>query len=208
MLLLHGHRTARIKIYSDHSQACKNCRSFDLTIAVYRKYFHVFFLPIFAYGEKSAKVWCSACGESFRSDSLLREYEKKARSPLYLYSGVLLVGLLIAGGIIAHIATKSQDAQFVRQPVAGDVYLIRHDASDGPLYSFLKLKALTNDSVFLIRSRYGYNRFVYKFNDEDYFMKEQTVNISRKQLQEMYDQDEIISVKRNYDAGDGFQREQ
>src|SRR5882757_5515391 len=100
MLFLKGTRTIRIKIWQDHARQCDACKDFNLSVGVYMKYFHVFFIPIAAFGIKSTKIYCASCGQVVRIDSLSREYEKRTKTPFYLYCGTILVGFLIVAGIV------------------------------------------------------------------------------------------------------------
>src|SRR5450755_901779 len=98
MLFLKGTRTIRVKTWQDHAHQCDACKDFNLSVGIYMKYFHVFFIPIAAFGIKSTKMCCASCGQVVRIDSVSREYEKRTKTPFYLYSGMILVGLLIAAG--------------------------------------------------------------------------------------------------------------
>ena len=103
MFLLKGTRTAMIQVYSDHEHRCDSCKDFNITVAVYQPYFHFFFIPVAPNGEKSVKAHCSNCSQPFRNDSMNRIYEEKTKSPLYLYTITILVGLLIVVGFSANI---------------------------------------------------------------------------------------------------------
>jgi hypothetical protein len=103
MLLLKGTRTARIRTYSDHEHRCDSCKEFDMSVAVYQPYFHFFFIPIAPNGEKSVKVYCKNCSQPFRKDSMNRVYEEKTKTPFYLYTFTIFVGLIIVLGFSVNI---------------------------------------------------------------------------------------------------------
>jgi len=106
MLFLKGTRTARIKTYTDHEHRCDGCKDFDMTVVVYRSYFHFFFIPVAPNGEKSVKACCAGCGLPFRNDSMNRVYEKKTKTPFYLYSFTLFVALLVIAGFAISIISN------------------------------------------------------------------------------------------------------
>ena len=103
MFLITGTRTVRIKTYSDQAHRCDACKDFDLSVAVYQPYFHIIFIPVAPNGVKTTKAHCSSCGQPFRNDTMNREYEKKTRTPFYLYTLTILIGLLIAAGFAVNI---------------------------------------------------------------------------------------------------------
>ena len=95
MFLIYGRKRTRIKRYTDNKSPCKECKSFDLSIKVYQEYFHLFFIPFFPTGIKTAAMHCNSCGQPFRMDSLEKEYVNNTRNPIYLYSGLMVVAALI-----------------------------------------------------------------------------------------------------------------
>ena len=95
MFAIRGTRTARIKTYQHHERQCENCKDFNLTIGVFHDYYHFWFIPIVASGIKSSVIFCNSCGDRIRSNSLSKEYESKTKVPFYLYSGAIVVGLVL-----------------------------------------------------------------------------------------------------------------
>jgi hypothetical protein len=91
MFILYGRVPVCINRDVDNEHSCSNCNSNGVNVAVYRSYYHVFFLPIFPAGVKSAEITCPNCREPkwFKGQAAL--YEKATRTPLYFYSGVLIV---------------------------------------------------------------------------------------------------------------------
>jgi hypothetical protein len=95
MFILYGRRTVCINSDEDNERACSNCNSNGVNVAVYRQYFHIFFLPIAPSGPKSAEITCPNCREPkwFKGKATL--YEQATRTPLYFYSGLLIVAGVI-----------------------------------------------------------------------------------------------------------------
>jgi hypothetical protein len=88
----------------------------------------------------------------------------------------------------------------------GDVYTISEEKNTGTTYYFLRIAGIGGDSVIAFHSNLEYGGFVSNLTDDDYFVKDDTVVFSRKELREMLEKDEIYSVKRGYGKGSGFNR--
>lgn len=206
MFILKGVRTARIKTYKDHDHQCSECKYFDLTVKVYKEYFHFFFLPISATGSKTVKIVCNTCGQLFRSDKLNKQYESKTNTPFYLYSGVILVSCFILACITISIFSQNENSRFVANPKVGDVYLINKEQGQSTSYYYLRIAGMSGDSVIMYHSNLEYLNYSSEFNGEDYFVSGEKVIYTRDLLKEMLQKGVINSVKRDYDAESGFNR--
>ena len=206
MFLIKGTRKARIKVYHCHDRECENCKDFDLTIGVYHDYFHVFFIPVAATGWKSSVIYCSSCGSRIRSDSLSREYESKTRVPLYLYSGVVLVGLVALTLLAATGWGTYARSRYISDPKVGDVYLMK--AAQGNLdgYRFVRVSRLSEDSVIGIENNMLYLFSTSSFSAEDYFDLGEQVVFSKAHLKQLYKEDSIETIFRDYSNSTGFNR--
>jgi hypothetical protein len=94
-MVVFGEKKALVKYYSDSVAQCSNCKSFELSFAVYKNYFHFYYIPFFAIDEKEVEVLCLKCGQSDNRNSRADHYKQIARTPIYLYTGLLLVMALI-----------------------------------------------------------------------------------------------------------------
>jgi hypothetical protein len=206
MFIIHGKRGLRIKSYTDSSQQCSNCKSFDLRVAIYRRYFHVFFIPFFPIGIKSSALWCHDCGQQFRMDSLQTQYEKNTKTPFYLYTGPILIGLLILLLVNESIKSGKKNKEFVQNPKTGDVYLIRDDSGKTTSYYFLKVASIHGDTLSVFHNKYEYSRFISRLQDDDFFEAGEELLYTKKEMLQMLDKGEINSVERDYDDDKGFER--
>lgn len=95
MFILYGQIPVCINRDVDKNQSCSNCNSDGVNVAVYRSYYHVFFLPLFPVGNKSAEITCPNCREQkwFKGQTAL--YEQATRTPLYFYTGTLIVAGIV-----------------------------------------------------------------------------------------------------------------
>jgi hypothetical protein len=192
--LIYGKRTVVIKKFTDHSNRCTKCGTYDLSVKVYQQYFHAFFIPVYAFGVKTAAIRCKNCTSVFRSDSLQQQYEKMAKAPFYLYSFPIIFCLLILLGLSLHSIYKRSETAYIQHPMAGDVYLLR--PGDAPIYYFLKVVSVRDDSLITHRNSINYTSFVSEPTGNDSFTI-QEMWISRKDLQEMFDNNIIESVDRS-----------
>ena len=103
MFILYGRRTVCINSDTDHQKVCDTCNSMGVDVSVYREYFHVFFLPIFPSGNKNAKINCSQCREQKWYKGAAEIYEQATRTPIYFYSGMLIIAVIILLIVIANI---------------------------------------------------------------------------------------------------------
>jgi hypothetical protein len=206
MFVIHGNRTARIKKYTDNQHNCKSCKSFDLSVKVYRDYYHVFFLPLYPVGTKTAKIHCNNCGEPFRVEAIQKQYESAARTPFYLYAGPIVFAGLILFALFADLNDQKEKARFVDNPKVGDVYRVRKDENNSTTYYFLRIRQINGDSVFAYHNNLRYYDFITKLNDDDFFVKEDKLAFTKKELKQMLDKDEINSVERDYGDNEGFNR--
>lgn len=113
--------------------------------------------------------------------------------------------MLIGTLVIANINTQKEKALFVADPKVGDVYLIRKDVNDSTYYYFLRVARIQQDTVIVYPNAFQYFSFVYKLNEQDYFVTEEFY-YTKKQLQELLERGEINSVERGYDDSEGFNR--
>jgi hypothetical protein len=99
MMIIFGEKRAFIKYYTDTSVPCSSCKSFELNFAVFENYFHFFYIPFFPIDEKEVEVLCLKCGNSDNRNSRVQHYKETVRTPIYLYTGLVLV----AGSVVAII---------------------------------------------------------------------------------------------------------
>lgn len=149
-------------------------------------------------------MYCASCGQPVRNGSVSREYEKQTKAPFYLYSGMILVGLLIAGGIALSAFGAYKRDHYIDHPQVGDVYLIKRDLPAPAAWYFLRIANIHGDTAFLYHSNLEYNAYVYRFSSDDYFVSGEESAYSITQIKAMFQKGIIANVFRNYeDSGFG-----
>jgi hypothetical protein len=196
MILLYGKRSIRIKKYTDNTHACPSCRAFDLDVSVYKSYYHLFFIPFFPSWEKYASITCNACEYHFSDQAIEKEYEDKSKSPVYLYTGPILIALLILFMINANLRSQKRKADYVAQPQTGDIYRIRDDKGSATSYYFLRIVRISGDSVFIQHNHLIYTGFVVSMRKEDYFEEEEELIYTKADIKKMLEEGAINDVER------------
>jgi len=203
MIFIYGRRKVRIKKYDDYHIKCDICNSYEQRFSVYQECFHIFFIPIFPLGVKTIQSVCLKCNDKFNEEKK-NHYLSITRTPIYLYTGIILFVGLIATLVIANIYTQKQKAVYVASPEINDVYLIREDENKSTIYYFLKIKNINVDSVELLRSYLQYNGFVSTMNDSDYFVNDEIYKFSKSDLKNFLERGLINAVERDYDKSSRF----
>ena len=206
MIVIHGKRKIRIKRYNDSNIKCEQCHCYGQIFSVYQEYFHLFFVPFFPLGYKIINSVCPHCKDSFNEEKT-KHYLSLTRTPLYLYTGSILIVALVVFLIHANINTQKQKTLWVDSPEIGDVYLIRQETDNTLIYYFLKIADFKADTVELYHNVFHYNRFVSKMDEADYFVKNDTLRVSKADLKNYLKEGVINSVKRNYEQNSRFRIE-
>ena len=158
MLILFGRRVARIAKYVDNDHICYPCKAFDREISVYQPYFHFCFIPVLPIGRKEFVIRCTNCGDETRTESILKKYERRARTPFYLYSALILAAGITAYWFYWNHNNQKHNAEYVADP--GSAMCILSGRNIGKAYYFLRIAAIISDTVMALQSNLEYNYFV------------------------------------------------
>jgi len=208
MHLIYGKRVAKIKEFTDHTHSCPDCKAFDLRVKVFREYYHAFFIPFVAFGDKTADIRCNQCTEPIRTEAIRKEHEKNTKTPFYMYSLAILVVCVVAFLGMMALVTTLQTRSYIANPQSGDVYLV-HEKDGLEAYYYLRVMGVQGDKVIAFRNhlRYiGINGAPDKFSDEDYFVEDHLHYYTIAELKQMLANDEISVAKRYYSDETGFNR--
>jgi hypothetical protein len=103
MFVIYGENTWIIKYHHDSIAQCEHCGSFELSFAISRDFVHFYYIPFCAVDEKEVNVLCLKCGEWNNKNPRKDHYKSITRTPIYLYTGVILIAAPIVIGIITAI---------------------------------------------------------------------------------------------------------
>ena len=206
MLFIFGIRETRIGKYNDSDHICYPCKAYDREIQFYRSYFHFCLIPVFPVGTKKYQIRCNNCGDETKTESIVRKYDQKTKTPLYFYSAWVLFAGIAIFWFYWNKNTQKHRMELVGNPAVGDVYTIKEKKNDETNYYFLKIAGIAGDSVLAVHNHFDYGDFVNSLAQDDYFEKDDTLFYTKKKLSAMLERDEIFSVSRDYSEGDGFNR--
>ncbi len=205
MLFIKGVRNARIKTYQVHKE-CKNCRAFDLSVGIFHDYYHVFYVPVVPVGAKSSIILCNRCGIQMGSADISDEYEAMAKIPFYLYTALLLLGVLVIAGIYESLSGQHDRQMYIADPRMGDVYLREQKVNGIDEYSFLRVEQVAGDSVTACYNHLTYLSSPSGFSPEDYFDTKMEAILSKAHLKQLFEKDTIETIYRDYATATGFNR--
>jgi hypothetical protein len=167
-------------------------------------YFHLCFIPVFPIGKKQFEVRCANCGDDTKSENLVRKYERLAKTPIYLFSALILTVAIGVYWIYWNSNNQKNNTEYVANPKVGDVYTISEHRRGERAYYFLRVAEIKGDSIMAIHSSLEYNDFVNTMDGDDHFVKDDTSLYLRKDIKGMLENGEICMVRRSYGKSSGF----
>lgn len=204
-MALKGKKWGLIKRVEDKNRSCISCKKSDIGVKVYRKYTHYFFIPFYGVGDKEVVAKCNHCGvtqEVEKYDSI----KEKSKTPFYFYSGIVLIISIFSFVIINRQLEKKEFEKYFKAPQVNDVYLLNNNKTKHP-YSFIKIKKLTEDSIYVLSSHLSYYKKVSEMSDNDYFMLDKPYAMPRRLILKIYHDDGIAGIFRGYESKSTFSKE-
>lgn len=191
--------------YEQVPDRCPGCGTTNTTyINLYQNYFHFLFIPVFPL-EKHGGSECTLCHRAIEWFNMpvlwqhrYKDLKKKTRPKLWMFSGIGVALLILAGFIIGDRQEKQENRKYLQSPIVGDLYEVKLEKESYVLY---KVNEIIGDTIYVVQSKYltsdpkGYSKIINKGFDED-----STVGILRSELQEMFEDDKILDVRRRKDA--------
>lgn len=187
---------------------CWNCRSFDMYVVYHFPYYHFYFFPIISYGYKEVTIRCCDCGTEYGREDIKKEFRDKAKTPLFLSAGTLLIAAACVLMFVPAVKSYFDEQEYSEKPQAGDVYLLKDTSANESIYYFLKAKKIDKDSVHLIRNKQFYHTRPYKgFDLQDHFIKDKDSVLSQFNFKQLLKSEKVVSLERDYGTGRGYDRE-
>lgn len=94
-MFIRGVRTTAVKKYNDQQHQCSNCGHFDLVVKIYMDHYHILFIPLAPISEKSTTMKCRNCNTIIRKYNLEKYYESITKTPFYLYTIPIILGIIV-----------------------------------------------------------------------------------------------------------------
>jgi hypothetical protein len=182
---------------------CPGCGTLNsVELYVFQKYAHVFWIPFFPMG-KTGVSQCSHCKQALKlkemPDGIRSAYENlkaQTKAPVWMFSGLALVAILITVGIINSKQNDARNAKLIAAPLAGDVYEVK--TTDGQ-YTLYKVDNVKSDSVFYLVHQFQTNKSTglgeLKRKGEAAYVDD-PYGVTKSELKTMFDKGEIMDVDR------------
>jgi hypothetical protein len=202
-MIIYGTKPVHLKTVENKTVKCGNCDTQGkVAFSYYSSHVHVFWIPMFPYVRKGFSS-CINCGEELKPKQMpehirraYKETKKGVKLPIWQFSGLVLIALIISYSIYASGKTSDQKQEYIASPRAGDVY--SYETEDG--YSTLKVAEVTSDSLYVIPNEYEVDGVmgVFKLDKPENYADYQ-FGISRDEIERMHADSEIFSIDRKED---------
>ncbi|WP_299214112.1 hypothetical protein [uncultured Dokdonia sp.] len=171
-----------------------------MAFSYFSSHFHVFWIPVFPYTRKGFSS-CTNCGEELKPKRMpehirraYKETKKDTKLPIWQFSGLILVTVLIGFLIYQSKADDATYAEYMTSPRSGDVYRYKLGYDE---YSTLKIAEITEDSIYLIPNEYVTNkRSGISEIDTDANYGQLMYGYSRDEIERMFKDEEIYQIDR------------
>ena len=196
-------KTRRLVATNAIFDTCESChKQGNMEMLVFKDYAHIFWIPFFPIGTKGISQ-CGHCKHALElkqmPGSLKLTYQNlkaQAKTPVWMYSGLMLVAVLIFIGAIAGGKKNEKNAKLIVTPASGDVYEIK---TRDRQYTLYKIDEVVGDSVVLKVSKYETDKLtgIYKIKAKgDAAYADDMFIVAKTQLKEMLEKNEIIDIDR------------
>lgn len=200
-MIIYGTKPVHLKTVENKTVKCGNCDTQgQVAFSYFSNHFHVFWIPMFPYVRKGFSS-CTNCGEELKPKQMpehmrraYKETKKDTKLPIWQFSGIVLVALLVGYFIYQSKADDAKYATYMTSPRSGDVYRYKEGYEE---FTTLKVAEITEDSIFVIPNEYMTNlRTGISEIDIDANYGEFMYGISRDEIQRMFEAEEIYQVDR------------
>jgi hypothetical protein len=152
----HGTHLGTVALPSPACPACGTGNALRTTLS--SRYAHIYWIPLFPY-EKMAVVQCGACGWDTTAPPAelaptVRNLQKQVRYPAWNWSGLGALALVVLSAFCLNIRDHHQDEALLESPRSGDVYTVRSDSANTHVYSLLKVRRASGNSVELLANKF------------------------------------------------------
>jgi hypothetical protein len=203
-MIFYGTKASALKNGQIINVNCPSCNTnTTMKYSVFGKYAHVYWIPLFPF-EKITAGECNSCKKTYLYKELPeeikikldREKEKNGiKFPIWMFSGLFLILGGIGYGFYSSNKTDSDSAEYIKNPMKGDLYYIKLD--DG-FYSAATVTSTDKDSVYLRFSNLETDQMS-SVDDvskpENFIMGKE--GYERKRLKELFEKDTIYTIERN-----------
>jgi hypothetical protein len=178
---------------------CPNCKGEDqIVIEKCITVFHIMYIPFFS--SKITNVFtCKSCDDAFdlrglptESKQYFEAFKSKKKKPIWLFSGPLLILLLI--GVTAYNRIDHENEMLKRLKTGNKTQIIEYETEDKK-YSSMKTLKITVDSVWLLYNQFEIENYQYinRITGSDNYSSDTTI-ISIESLKQIIDDGKVRSI--------------
>lgn len=198
-MVLVGTRDSNVKNGKIFNEKCPKCETENaLHFSIYKRYTHLTLIPLFPVG-KYVNIQCSNCEETFDYEDLSENIQEqlkneKLENTIWMFTGTIILALFTIFTINNYIQKKDETSVLIKNPVIGDIYNLKF--SNG-YYSSMRIDKVNNDSIYTTHN--DFNSYLpYEIDDIDKpnNYSDRKVNYSKKDIIKLYQENEIIEIKR------------
>ncbi|NOS90324.1 MAG: zinc-ribbon domain-containing protein [Cyclobacteriaceae bacterium] len=212
-MIIYGWNSKNIKQAPLENYECSNCQQKQSVIAIFAKYVHIFWIPVFPY-KKTAVIVCTNCKRETEENNIelgtkgaIQQLKSAVPIPKYLFSGLALILIAIGYFSFVGIQNGEKEKAYLSDPKTGDIYFLRREKETNQYnYFIMKVRKVEGDSLWLSYSSFVYNGIVTKLDPRDGFY-DIMFSMHKDRLKELDTSGELKKVMRDYSAADGFYQE-
>ena len=200
-MIVFGSRAVELATTPLPNTCCPSCDTQgSLLLGVFRKHAHVFWIPMFPMG-KTGVSQCQHCQHVMQASQMTgpvaSQYQRLAENtqgPAWQWVGLFLVLILVGAGALLDARDKSNTAEYLAAPRAGDVYRFKQDNGN---YSTFRIESVVGDSLFINPNEYEVTRSTgfHEILDEENYA-DFTVGMVAEDLSLFYADEDLISITR------------
>ena len=202
-MIFYGTNASRLKDGRLNNVTCPNCKEHtSMTYSVFGKYAYIYWIPFFPLG-KTNVLECNNCKKTFKLKELPEQIkhkfqlEKHTGIPYKHFTGLAIIGIIIASTAFFNAKNKEKEAEYVKAPQINDMY--RTEGSKASWYTIAKVSNVRKDSVYLIFNDYEVDK---KSGIKDIdipanYNEEFKEAYSIEDLQQLYKDDIIYQIDRD-----------
>jgi hypothetical protein len=201
-MIFYGTNSSKLKEGRLNNVNCPNCESqTTMNYAIFGKYFYIYWIPFFPIGKENI-LECSSCNKTYKIKELPEqikkkfELEKHKNIPFLHFSGLAIVACLISYFSYSSSKEKELEYDYIKAPAIGDVYSVTSETKGH--YTTMKIKNITQDSVFLVPNTYEINKKIATNDiDKNENYTDSELGYSKKEIVSLYSDNIIYQVNRN-----------
>lgn len=199
-MIIYGTRAKQL-LQESILDKCEHCQNSNtMTMYVFQKYAHVFWIPFFPIG-KTGISQCEHCKQALKLKEMpatLRDtynnLKQQTRTPIWMFSGSALLAVLFTILILDIQDDDRKTKQYVAAPAVNDILNIKTKDNE---YSILKVVELRSDSVFVLPSAYMATKSTRLYELREKEFSDDTIILSKTGLQKMLDEGTILRAFRD-----------